>query len=168
VSTRTIKKYPNRRLYDTELSRYITVSDLRQLIVEGDEFIVVDVASGDEITRTVLLQIINEQETGGQPLFTTEILTNLIRFYGGSTQKMFTDYLGRSLGLFVEQQQAYQDRLADFLGQTSVGAMSEMAKRNLEVWQDVQDNFLRSAGLVTSGDSHKKRTGKTAKKPDQD
>jgi|TARA_B100000959_G_scaffold85135_2_gene90522 polyhydroxyalkanoate synthesis repressor PhaR len=168
VSTRTIKKYPNRRLYDTELSRYITVSDLRQLIVEGDEFIVVDVASGDEITRTVLLQIINEQETGGQPLFTTEILTNLIRFYGGSTQKMFTDYLGRSLGLFVEQQQAYQDRLADFLGQTSVGAMSEMAKRNLEVWQDVQDNFLRSAGLVTSGDPHKKRTGKTAKKPDQD
>ncbi len=168
MSTRTIKKYPNRRLYDTELSRYITVSDLRQLIVEGDEFIVVDVASGDEITRTVLLQIINEQETGGQPLFTTEILTNLIRFYGGSTQKMFTDYLGRSLGLFVEQQQAYQDRLADFLGQTSVGAMSEMAKRNLEVWQDVQDNFLRSAGLVTSGDPHKKRTGKTTKKPDQD
>ena len=168
MSTRTIKKYPNRRLYDTELSRYITVSDLRQLIVEGDEFIVVDVASGDEITRTVLLQIINEQETGGQPLFTTEILTNLIRFYGGSTQKMFTDYLGRSLGLFVEQQQAYQDRLADFLGQTSVGAMSEMAKRNLEVWQDVQDNFLRSAGLVTSGDPHKKRTGKTTKKTDQD
>jgi len=109
---RTIKKYPNRRLYDTEVSRYITVSDLRQLIVDGEEFGVVDVASGDDITRSVLLQIINEQENGGQPLFTTEILTNLIRFYGGTTQKMFTDYLDRSLSLFVEQQQAYQDRFA--------------------------------------------------------
>jgi len=70
MSTRTIKKYPNRRLYDTELSHYITVSDLRQLIVEGEEFIVIDVASGDNITRSVLLQIINEQESSGQPLFT--------------------------------------------------------------------------------------------------
>ena len=77
---RTIKKYPNRRLYDTEVSRYITVSDLRQLIIEGEEFEVVDVASGDDLTRMVLLQIINEQESGGQPLFTTEILTHLIRF----------------------------------------------------------------------------------------
>ena len=63
---RTIKKYPNRRLYDTEVSRYITVSDLRQLIIEGEEFEVVDVASGDDLTRMVLLQIINEQESGGQ------------------------------------------------------------------------------------------------------
>ena len=168
-ATRIIKKYPNRRLYDTELSRYITVSDLRQLIVEGDEFIVVDVASGDEITRTVLLQIINEQETGGQPLFTTEILTNLIRFYGGSTPKMFTDYLDRSLTLFVEQQQAYQDRLADFLGQTSMGAMSEMARRNMEVWQDVQQNFLESAGLAKTADKpSSKSTSKTDKNPTGD
>ena len=116
---RTIKKYPNRRLYDTEVSRYITISDLRQLIIEGEEFEVVDVASGDDLTRAVLLQIINEQESGGQPLFTTEILTHLIRFYGGSTQKMFTDYLNRSLELFVDQQQVYQDRLTEFLGQTS-------------------------------------------------
>ena len=157
---RTIKKYPNRRLYDTEVSRYITVSDLRQLIVDGEEFGVVD------ITRSVLLQIINEQENGGQPLFTTEILTNLIRFYGGTTQKMFTDYLDRSLSLFVEQQQAYQDRFAEFLGQSSVGVMSEMAKRNLEVWQDAQKNFLRSTGF-TSDDSgtSSKPSGKAGKKP---
>jgi len=163
---RTIKKYPNRRLYDTEVSRYITVSDLRQLIVDGEEFGVVDVASGDDITRSVLLQIINEQENGGQPLFTTEILTNLIRFYGGTTQKMFTDYLDRSLSLFVEQQQAYQDRFAEFLDQSSVGVMSEMAKRNLEVWQDAQKNFLRSAGFTgdDSGTSSKS-SSKAGKKP---
>ena len=117
----------------------------------------------------MLLQIINEQESGGQPLFTTEILTHLIRFYGGSTQKMFTDYLNRSLELFVDQQQVYQDRLTEFLGQTSVGMMSEMAKRNLEAWQDVQQNFLRSAGLVKdeAGDS-KRRTDKPAKKSADD
>ena len=163
---RTIKKYPNRRLYDTEVSRYITVSDLRQLIVDGEEFGVVDVASGDDITRSVLLQIINEQENGGQPLFTTEILTNLIRFYGGTTQKMFTDYLDRSLSLFVEQQQSYQDGFAEFLGHSSVGVMSEMAKRNLEVWQDAQKNFLRSAGF--SGDdsgASSKPSSKAGKKP---
>lgn len=166
---RTIKKYPNRRLYDTEVSRYITVSDLRQLIVDGEEFEVVDVSSGDDITRTVLLQIINEQESGGQPLFTTEILTALIRNYGGATQKMFTDYLDRSLSLFVEQQQAYQSRFAEFLGQTSVGAMSEMAKRNLEVWQDVQQNFLRSAGLLNDPPSQSsKTTPKSGKKPTDD
>ena len=163
---RIIKKYPNRRLYDTELSHYITISDLRQLIVGSEEFQVVDAASGDDITRSTLLQIINEQESGGQPLFTTEILTNLIRFYGGSTQKMFTDYLDRSLTLFVEQQQAYQDRLADFLGQTSMGAMSEMARRNMEVWQDVQQNFLESAGLVKTADKpSSKSTSKADKKP---
>ena len=166
---RTIKKYPNRRLYDTEVSRYITISDLRQLIIEGEEFEVVDVARGDDLTRAVLLQIINEQESGGQPLFTTEILTHLIRFYGGSTQKMFTDYLNRSLELFVDQQRVYQDRLTEFLGQTSVGMMSDMAKRNLETWQDVQQNFLRSAGLVKDevGDA-KRRTDKPAKKSTDD
>ncbi|HCY14084.1 MAG TPA: hypothetical protein DG414_09625 [Gammaproteobacteria bacterium] len=94
------------------------------------------------------------------------MLTNLIRFYGGSTQKMFTDYLDRSLTLFVEQQQAYQDRLADFLGQTSMGAMSEMARRNMEVWQDVQQNFLESAGLVKTADKpSSKSTSKADKKP---
>ena len=163
---RTIKKYPNRRLYDTEVSRYITVSDLRQLIMDGEEFEVVDVATGGNITRTVLLQIINEQESGGQPLFTTEILTALIRNYGGATQKMFTDYLDRSLSLFMEQQQAYQNRFAEFLGQTSVGAMSEMAKRNMEVWQDVQQNFLRSAGLLKNPPSTPPGTAsKSGKKP---
>ena len=117
----------------------------------------------------MLLQIINEQESGGQPLFTTEILTHLIRFYGGTTQKMFTDYLNRSLELFVDQQQVYQDRLTEFLGQTSVGMMSEMAKRNLEAWQDVQQNFLHSAGLVKDeGGDATRRTDKPAKKSADD
>ena len=82
---------------------------------------------------------------------------------------MFTDYLNRSLELFVEQQQVYQDRLTEFLGQNSVGMMSEMAKRNLEAWQDVQQGFLRSAGLVKDApDSSSRRAEKPAKKPTKD
>jgi len=161
---RIIKKYRNRRLYDTNLSRYVTVANLRQLIVEGVDFEVQDANTGEDITRNILLQIINEQEAGGEPLLTTEILTRMIRFYGEATQQAFTDYLDRSLGLFVEQQQAYQDQFADLLEKSSVGPLSNLAKQNLEIWQEVQQNFLASAGLTPN-----RNTGSaTAKKEPQD
>ncbi len=148
---RIIKKYRNRRLYDTNLSRYVTVANLRQLIVGGVDFEVQDANTGEDITRNILLQIINEQEAGGEPLLTTEILTRMIRFYGEATQQAFTDYLDRSLGLFVEQQQAYQDQLADLLEKSSVGPLSNLAKQNLEIWQEVQENLLKSTGLTPDG-----------------
>ena len=161
---RIIKKYRNRRLYDTNLSRYVTVANLRQLIVKGVEFEVQDASTGEDITRNILLQIINEQEAGGEPLLTTEILTRMIRFYGEATQQAFTDYLDRSLGLFVEQQQAYQDQFADLLEKSSVGPLSNLAKQNLEIWQEVQQNFLASAGLAPN-----RNTGSTtAKEEPQD
>jgi len=150
---RIIKKYPNRRLYDTELSRYVTVADLKKLIVDGVDFEVRDANTGDDITRHILLQIISEQESGGQPLFTTETLTRMIHFYGGATQQAFTDYLDQSLRLFMEQQQAYQDQLADLLGKSSFGSLSNLAQQNLEIWREVQQNFLKSAGLVPNRDS---------------
>ena len=161
---RIIKKYRNRRLYDTELSRYITVANLRQLIVEGVDFKVQDANTGGDITRNILLQIINEQEAGGEPLLTTEILTRMIRFYGDATQHTFSDYLNKSLGLFMEQQQAYQDQFADLLEKSSVGPLSNLAKQNLEIWQEVQQNFLASAGLAPN-----RNTGSTtAKEEPQD
>jgi|TARA_B100001964_G_scaffold204909_1_gene234977 polyhydroxyalkanoate synthesis repressor PhaR len=150
---RVIKKYPNRRLYDTHLSQYVTVADLRQLIVDGVDFEVQDANTGEDISRHILLLIISDQETKGEPLFTTEILTRMIRFYGGASQQAFTDYLGRSLGLFMEQQQAYQDQLTDFLGKSSLGTLSNLAKQNLEIWQEAQQNFLRSAGLAPNRDA---------------
>lgn len=149
AKVRIIKKYPNRRLYDTELSRYITVSDLRQLIVDGGDFQVQDANTGEDITRIILLQIINEQETGGEPLFTTDLLMKMIRYYGGSSQRLFTDYMTRSLDLFVQQQKAYQDQFAEFIGNTPMNTMSELARKNMEAWQEVQQNFFKSAGLVT-------------------
>ncbi len=146
---RVIKKYPNRRLYDTEQSKYITLSDLRKLIADGTDIEVQDANSGADITRQILLQIINEQEAADQPLFTTEILTRMIRFYGGQSQGLFTDYLERTLEMFLEQQQQYQNRFAEFLGQTPMDTLSDMASRNMEIWTDMQKRMLEGASMFS-------------------
>ena len=155
--SRTIKKYPNRRLYDTELSRYITLADLRKLINEGVDFEVHDANSGDDITRTILLQIITDQEVGGKPLFTTDILMQMIRFYGGASQDVFQNYLAQSLDLFVQQQKAYQDQWSGLVQHSPVTAMSELAKQNFELWSDVQRRFLESAGVAGTEPATKKK-----------
>ena len=153
---RIIKKYPNRRLYDTELSKYIKLGDLRTLIDEDVEFEVRDANTGEDITRTILLQIITDQECGGKPLFTTDILTQMIRSYGGEAQDMFTDYLSKSLNLFNKQQELYQDRLSDMMRNNPMNTWSEIAKQNMDIWQDVQKNFLKSAGVDAPSDKKDK------------
>ena len=105
AAIRIIKKYPNRRLYDTEISSYITIEDVRQLIVDGESFEVRDAKTGDDLTRTVLLQIITEQEQDGEPILSTQLLSHIIRFYGVSMQGFMGNYLDRSINLFMEQQQ---------------------------------------------------------------
>ena len=145
ATPRTIKKYPNRRLYDTQLSRYITLADVRELVMQGSEFKVIDAASGEDLTRTILLQIIIDQESGGEPLFTAELLAKLIRFYGDSVQGLFARYLDQSLSLFIEQHTRWQRQLHDMLALPPVDAMAELTKRNFELWKDIQEQFLRAA-----------------------
>jgi len=145
TSPRVIKKYPNRRLYDTEQSRYITLADLQKLAESGVSFEVKDATSGDDITRMILLQIIADQESGGKPVFTTDILTRIIRFYGGSAQDALTSYLEQSLSLFEQQQRHFQEQVRDAMQNNPVNAMSELAQRNLEIWQDVQKQFFEAA-----------------------
>jgi polyhydroxyalkanoate synthesis repressor PhaR len=140
---RIIKKYPNRRLYDTELSRYITFSDIRDLVMNGVEFQVVDSSSHEDLTRATLLQIMLEEESGGKPLFTANMLAQIIRFYGGSIQGLFTRYLEESLSLFEQQQQELQDAMQ----QPPLAAMTEMAQRNMELWSEMQKNLFASMGL---------------------
>ena len=157
---RTIKKYPNRRLYDTEQSRYITLADLQQLVMDGEDFLVNDANTGKELTRNILLQIIAEQESGGKPMFTTEILMRLIRFYGDSSQDALTQYLEQSLSLFDEQQKAFQEQIEGAMHDNPVTSlMTEMTRKNLEIWEDVQSSFFKSAGLPKGqGKGRKKRS----------
>ena len=156
LSTRIIKKYPNRRLYDTEQSRYITLADLQQLVIEGVDFQVKDANSGIDLTRNILLQIISDQENAGKPMFTTEILMRIIRFYGNSVQGALTQYLSQSLNLFEEQQKAVQEQLKGTLRENPMTAlMTEMTQKNLQIWEGVQSNFLRAAGLSKPADDDK-------------
>jgi len=100
---RTIKKYPNRRLYDTVESRYITLADIRRLVVERIDFVVIDKKSQTDITRSILLQVIAEQEHDGEPLMSRDFLSQVIRSYGGTTRAMVGTYLEQSLRQFSSQ-----------------------------------------------------------------
>lgn len=152
---RIIKKYPNRRLYDTEQSRYITLVDLQQLVLEEEDFQVIDANSSADLTRNILLQIIAEQESGGKPMFTADILMRIIRLYGDSVQDTLTQYLEKSLSLFDEQQRALQDQMRGALHENPMTSlMTELTKKNLEIWQDVQDSFFKASAMP--GKSEKK------------
>ncbi len=157
MEPRIIKKYPNRRLYDTELSKYVTLAHLRQLIHDGTEFKVTDSQSGKDITRSILIQIITEQEAGNEALFSTEMLTDIIRFYDETVHDVFQSYLDQSLRAFTEQQQYIQQSMEDLVGTKAVKTMSDLAERNVELWMDMQKGFLQAAGLATGkADTRKK------------
>ena len=141
MAIRVIKKYPNRRLYDTEISSYITIEDVRQLIVDGEDFEVRDAKSGEDLTRQVLLQIISEQEQDGQPILSTELLSQIIRFYGDSLQGFMGSYLERSMHTFLEQQQQFRQQMDSMLGQTPWSMMNELTERNMAMWQEFQRNL---------------------------
>ncbi len=102
--SRVLKKYPNRRLYDTRTSSYITLADVKQMVLDGETFEVRDAKSGDELTRSILLQIILEEETGGAPMFSAQMLSQVIRFYGHAMQGMMGSYLETNLQTFVDMQ----------------------------------------------------------------
>jgi polyhydroxyalkanoate synthesis repressor PhaR len=146
---RIIKKYPNRRLYDTEISKYITLEDVKNLVLEGVKFSVKDVKTEEDLTRSILLQIIAEQEHNGEPLLSTESLTQLIRFYGNAYQSVFSDYLERSLEIFTTQQREFQERINETVSASPLDTMQKMTRRNIEMWQQIQDNFFKASGLST-------------------
>src|SRR3954464_1041761 len=109
--TRLIKKYPNRRLYDTKTSSYITLADVKQMVHKQEDFQVVDAKSGEDLTRSILLQIILEEEsTGGLPMFSSDLLTQLIRFYGNAMQGVMGTYLEKNIRAFRDMQKTLQDQ----------------------------------------------------------
>jgi polyhydroxyalkanoate synthesis repressor PhaR len=116
---RLIKKYPNRRLYDTKTSSYITLADVKQMVLKQEEFQVVDAKSGDDLTRQILLQIILEEESGGVPMFTSDLLSQMIRSYGNAMQGMMGSYLERNLRAFQDIQKALQEQSQRVYGDNS-------------------------------------------------
>ncbi|MGF1526521.1 MAG: polyhydroxyalkanoate synthesis repressor PhaR [Candidatus Competibacterales bacterium] len=140
---RIIKKYPNRRLYDTAISSYITLEDVKQLVLDRVLFRVIDARSSDDITRGILLQIISEQEERGAPIFTTEVLAHIIRFYGDTLQGMMGSYLEKSLQAFVDQQHLFREQMRDFMGKNPFSMMSELAEQNFALWRNMSEQLYQ-------------------------
>ena len=109
-SLRVIKKYPNRRLYDTDTSSYITLAEVKRLVMKSEPFMVVDAKTNDDLTRSILLQIILEEETGGAPMFTEAVLGNIIRFYGNSMQGFMGSYLEKNVQSFTDIQSKMKEQ----------------------------------------------------------
>lgn len=164
---RVIKKYPNRRLYDTEVSSYVTLGDIRHLVLRKVPFQIRDARTNEDITRSILLQIIMEQEEDGEPIFSEQVLEKIIRFYGDSLQGMVTSYLERSLNLFVDQQAKVQEQMRTMMGNDPLSMMREIADRNLSMWQEMQEGLIRAA-MDPSGRSDTARRADPASGRDED
>jgi polyhydroxyalkanoate synthesis repressor PhaR len=146
---RVIKKYPNRRLYDTVESRYITLADIRRLVVDNVDFVVTDKKSQQDITRAILLQVIAEQETG-QAILSREFLSQVIRSHGQAAKEVLGSYLEQSLRLFNSQQREIRERIKQVTGVDSLESAGAMAERNYQRWRSVQDDIFRTlVGAVT-------------------
>jgi polyhydroxyalkanoate synthesis repressor PhaR len=140
---RIIKKYPNRRLYDTEESCYITLADVKDLVINKIEFLVIDKKSGDDITRAILLQVITEQEQQGEPIMSQDFLSQIIRSYGSVMPSFIANYLEHSLKLFMTQQQNLRGQVKRVVGIDPVGAVADIAHKNFNRWKSLQDEVMR-------------------------
>lgn len=152
---RTIKKYANRRLYDTQASRHVTLDGIRQLVVDGEDIVVTDDTTGLDITRSILLQVIAEQEQMGRPIMSAGMLKHIIRFYGNPLQEFMGQYLEQSVEVFLNQQKAMQDQFRDLLAKTPMATMQNMAARNLGMWADWQKSFMETLKAGESGQGKK-------------
>jgi polyhydroxyalkanoate synthesis repressor PhaR len=138
---RLIKKYANRRLYDSTESRHVTLEDIRKLIVSGAKVKVVDDKSGEDLTRAVLLQVIAEQDQYGTPILSTELLEAIIRFYGNPVQEMLTKYMEQSVGTLVRQQEAMRAEMTKALA-GPMAPLAEFARQNMDQWSKIQASMM--------------------------
>ncbi|MGE0311555.1 MAG: polyhydroxyalkanoate synthesis repressor PhaR [Lautropia sp.] len=147
-TSRLIKKYPNRRLYDTQTSAYITLADVKQLVLDSEDFKVVDAKTQADLTRSILLQIILEEEAGGAPLFSSETLGHMIRFYGHSMQGMMGSYMEKTLQAFVEVQGRMQEQsksLMDGRGVPSPEMWTQFMQVQTPMMQNMMSNYIEQS-----------------------
>lgn len=144
TTERLIKKYPNRRLYDTDESRYITLAEVKDLVMRAVPFRVVDSQSETDITRAILLQIIMDQESSGSPLFTATMLERFIRFYGDTTQAAFTAFLDQSLDLFIKQQRMFSEQMQGVWSGNPMDFWMKLGQQNMGFWKDMEEAHRNS------------------------
>ncbi len=138
---RVIKKYANRRLYDSTESRHVTLDDIRKMIVSGAKVKVVDDKSGEDLTRAVLLQVIAEQDQFGTPVLSTELLESIIRFYGNPVQEMLTRYMEQSVAALARQQDAMRAEMTKALA-GPMAPLADFARQNMEQWSKIQASMM--------------------------
>ncbi len=139
AAPRVIRKYPNRRLYDTVESRYVTLTDIRRLVVERVDFVVLDRKSQQDITRSILLQVITEQEGAGESLMSRDFLSHVIRSYGNGLQDFVGRYLDESIQQFVREQRELRERFKSVVGIDPLGTVTAVAQKNYQRWKALQE-----------------------------
>jgi polyhydroxyalkanoate synthesis repressor PhaR len=152
----TIKKYANRRLYNTGTSTYVTLEDLAAMVKEGEDFLVYDAKTGEDITRSVLAQIIMEQENKpGQNLLPTTFLRQLIRFYGDNMQLVVPKYLEQSIDTLTREQEKFRKQIASALSGTPLAPLEEQVRRNMELFQQTFSKFMPFAPRIGASEAEK-------------
>lgn len=144
TAQRTLKKYPNRRLYDTKTSSYITLADVKQMVLDGGDFVVRDAKSNEDLTRSILLQIILEEESGGVPMFSTNMLAQIIRFYGNTMQGLMGTYLEKNLQAFIDMQKRFAEQSGGLVGGKgfSPEAWAQFMNVQAPMMQGLMSNYL--------------------------
>jgi len=141
-SPRVIRKYPNRRLYDTVESRYVTLADVRRLVVDRVDFVVLDRKSQQDITRSILLQVIAEQEGAGESLMSRDFLSQVIRTYGNGLHDFVGRYLDESIQQFAREQRELREKFKNVVGIDPVETVTAVAQKNYQRWKALQEEVF--------------------------
>ena len=147
TAVRLIKKYPNRRLYDTQTSTYITLADVKQLVLENENFQIVDAKSAEDLTRPILLQIILEEEAGGMPMFSAQMLSQIIRFYGNAMQGMMGSYLEKNIQAFIDIQGKLSEQSKAFYETNKIGPerWTQFVNMQSPMIQSMMSNYIEQS-----------------------
>lgn len=142
MTTRIIKKYANRRLYDTEDSKYVTLKKIKNIIAVGHDVKIIDDTSGEDITRALLLQILSEQELGGRPILSKTVLKQFIRLYGHPMQDMMSGTIANSVSQFMSQMESMQEQMETLMDTSPFGNLQELTAKNMQIMADLQKQFF--------------------------
>jgi polyhydroxyalkanoate synthesis repressor PhaR len=163
IAVRVIKKYPNRRLYDTQTSSYVTLADVKTMVMACQSFVVRDAKTSDDITRSILLQIILEEESGGLPMFSTQVLEQIIRFYGHTMQSMMGHHLERNMQAFTDMQAKLAENPLLHAVNPMQGYLNSYAEQSKQMFANMQEQLAQQTqtfmNSLTAGMPGQKKRG---------